>query len=85
LLRRGGTVVDTVVELPSDVTCGGSDLKRMYVASIAVPFAGTEITSPNAGTPSTGGAPSRASPYSHPPHTRPARARCFSGLSSTAS
>jgi sugar lactone lactonase YvrE len=42
-------VVDTGVELPSDVTFGGDNLDRMFFVSIAVPITGIEITSPYAG------------------------------------
>ena len=41
--------IEVGVELPSDVTFGGADLDRMFVVSIAVPLAGVEITSPDAG------------------------------------
>jgi sugar lactone lactonase YvrE len=42
-------IVDTGVELPSDVTFGGADLSRMYFVSIAVSLPEIEVTSPNAG------------------------------------
>jgi sugar lactone lactonase YvrE len=42
-------VIDTGVELPSDVTFGGRDLDRMFFVSIALPITGEEITSQNAG------------------------------------
>jgi L-arabinonolactonase len=41
--------IDTGVELPSDVTFGGDNLDRMFYVSIAVPIAGIEINSSNAG------------------------------------
>lgn len=42
-------VIDTGVELPSDVTFGGEGPRRMFFVSIAVSVAGIEITSPHAG------------------------------------
>jgi sugar lactone lactonase YvrE len=44
-----GDVIETGVELPSDVTFGGPDLDRMYFVSIAVSLPGVEVSSPNAG------------------------------------
>jgi sugar lactone lactonase YvrE len=44
-----GAVVETGVELPSDVTFGGPDLDRMYVVSIAVSLPQMEVASPDAG------------------------------------
>ena len=45
-----GEVIDAQVEMPSDVTFGGRDLDRMFYVSIAIPFAGIEVTSPHAGS-----------------------------------
>jgi sugar lactone lactonase YvrE len=42
-------IVETGVELPSDVTFGGEDLDDMFYVSIAIGIADVEITSPNAG------------------------------------
>jgi L-arabinonolactonase len=42
-------VVDTGVELPSDVVFGGTDLDRLYYVSIAISLGDVEITSPLAG------------------------------------
>lgn len=42
-------VIESDVELPSDVTFGGTDLDRMYFVSIALPLAGMEIKAPTAG------------------------------------
>jgi sugar lactone lactonase YvrE len=53
IARWGGQgitdLVETGVELPSDVTFGGDALDRMFFVSIAVPVAEIAITSPNAG------------------------------------
>ncbi len=43
-------VIDTEVELPSDVTFGGDDLDRLFFVSIAVSIGGVEIASPDAGS-----------------------------------
>jgi sugar lactone lactonase YvrE len=42
-------VVETGVELPSDVTFGGPDLATMFVVSIAVSVGGVDVRSPDAG------------------------------------
>jgi sugar lactone lactonase YvrE len=42
-------VIDAGVELPSDVTFGGSGLDRMFFVSIAVAIGEVAVTSPNAG------------------------------------
>jgi len=42
-------VIDTEVELPSDVAFGGADLDRMFFVSIAISIGGIEINSPDAG------------------------------------
>jgi sugar lactone lactonase YvrE len=42
-------VIETGVELPSDVTFGGEQLDRMFFVSIAISIGDVEITSPNAG------------------------------------
>ena len=42
-------VIDTGVELPSDVTFGGENLDRMYFVSIAVDIGLGPVQSPNAG------------------------------------
>jgi len=42
-------VIDTGVELPSDVTFGGADLETMFFVSIAIDIGGIHVTSPNAG------------------------------------
>jgi sugar lactone lactonase YvrE len=42
-------VIETGVELPSDVTFGGAHLDRMFFVSIAISIGDVEITSPNAG------------------------------------
>jgi sugar lactone lactonase YvrE len=42
-------VIDVGVELPSDVTFGGSGLDRMFFVSIALSIGGVEVKSPYAG------------------------------------
>ena len=42
-------VIETGVELPSDVTFGGNDLDRIFFVSIAISIGGVEVSSPNAG------------------------------------
>ncbi len=42
-------VIDSTVEMPSDVTFGGPSLDRMFFVSIAVSLGDIEVTSPNAG------------------------------------
>jgi sugar lactone lactonase YvrE len=42
-------VIDTGVELPSDVTFGGADLDLIFVTSIAMSIGGIEVRSPDAG------------------------------------
>jgi L-arabinonolactonase len=42
-------VLDSTVELPSDVTFGGPDLDRMFFVSIAVAIGDVQIVSPDAG------------------------------------
>jgi sugar lactone lactonase YvrE len=53
IARWGGDgiteVIDTGVELPSDVTFGGGRLDRMFFVSIAVAIGEVAITSPYAG------------------------------------
>jgi sugar lactone lactonase YvrE len=53
IVRWGGhgisDIIDSGVELPSDVTFGGDELDRMFFVSIAVGIAGIAVTSPNAG------------------------------------
>ena len=44
-----GDVVETGVELPSDVTFGGTELDRMLFVSIAVSLGEAEVRSPHAG------------------------------------
>ncbi len=48
-LKGTHQVVETGVELPSDVTFGGKNLERLFFVSIAIPTAGIEINSPDAG------------------------------------
>lgn len=47
----GGTteILDSTVELPSDVTFGGPDLDRMFFVSIAVSIGDVPVVSPDAG------------------------------------
>jgi sugar lactone lactonase YvrE len=42
-------VIETGVELPSDVTFGGPDLCAMFFVSIAISVGGVQVSSPNAG------------------------------------
>jgi L-arabinonolactonase len=42
-------VIDTGVELPSDVTFGGADLDALFFVSIAIDIGGIHVTSPHAG------------------------------------
>lgn len=42
-------VIDTGVQLPSDVTFGGDSLDRMFFVSIAISIGEIEVSSPNAG------------------------------------
>jgi sugar lactone lactonase YvrE len=42
-------MIDTGVEMPSDVTFGGAELDAMFFVSIAIDIGGIHVTSPNAG------------------------------------